>query len=91
MLTAISKPDINNTTKNGAILAIDTNPPAINIFHVNPANIANNKCPAVILAANRTPNDIAFAECDTNSTNTKKGANHNGHPAGKNILKKFNL
>ncbi len=88
--TAISNPDINSTTANGARLATVTNPPAINIFHVNVANIANNRCPAVIFAANRTPSDIAFAVCDTISISIKNGANHNGVPAGRNIEKKFN-
>jgi len=43
ILTAISKPEINKTTAKGTILAKDTKPPAINIFQVKPAKIANNK------------------------------------------------
>jgi hypothetical protein len=31
------------------------------MFQVKPANIANNKCPAIMFAANRTPKDIALA------------------------------
>jgi len=61
------------------------NPPAINIFHVKPANILNNKCPAVKLAANRTPKVKALAAYDTNSIITKKGAKANGLPEGINI------
>jgi hypothetical protein len=37
------------------------NPPAVIIFQVNPDKIAKSKCPAVIFAANRTPNEIALA------------------------------
>ena len=82
---------MNKTTRKGAILAIEMKPPAINMFQVNPAKIAKSKWPAVILAANRTPKEIALAKWDTNSTKTRKGANHKGHPAGKNIAKKLNL
>lgn len=60
--TPISKVVINNTINNGNILATAIKPPAVNIVHVNPDKIANNKCPAIILAANRTPNEIALAK-----------------------------
>lgn len=49
--------------------------------------MANNKCPAVIFAANRTPREIALAQCETNSIITKKGANQRGLPAGINMAK----
>jgi len=75
----------------GKTLANVNKPPAVNIFHVDPAIIANIKCPAVKLAANRTPNVIALAAYETNSINTKNGAKNIGAPAGINIAKKFNL
>jgi hypothetical protein len=47
--------------KKGKMLAIEINPPAVNIVHVKPDRIANRRCPAVMLAANLTPKEIAFA------------------------------
>lgn len=75
----------------GIALNTASNDPDINIFHVNPANIANNKCPAVIFAASRTPNVIAFVLYDINSIGTISGAIPIGVPAGINIAKKSNL
>ena len=80
--TAISNIVINTTTNIGNILNTESIPPAVNIVHVNPDNIANNKCPAVIFAANRTPNDTPLASCDINSITTKNPANTNGLPPG---------
>ena len=82
---------MNNTINKGKILTIVIKPPAVIIFQVNPDKIANNKCPAVIFAANRTPSDIALAPCEINSIITRNGANHNGAPAGINIAKKSSL
>lgn len=85
--TAISKNVINTITKNGNTLNTAITPDAVNICHVNPANIANNRCPAVIFAANRTPKLIAFAPCDTNSIGISSGANTNGLPLGMKFAK----
>ena len=82
---------MNNTINKGKILTIVIKPPAVIMFQVNPDKIANNKCPAVIFAANRTPKDIALAPWEINSIITKKGANQRGAPAGINIAKKYNL
>ena len=73
---------IKITTNRGKILNIDINPPAHNIVYVKPDKIANKRCPAVILADNRTPKDIAFANCETNSIITKKKAKTIGDPEG---------
>ena len=64
------------------MLNTDNIPPAVNIVHVKPDNIANNKCPAVMFAANRTPNDTPFANCDISSITTKNIANTIGLPDG---------
>ena len=53
--------------------------------------MANNRCPAVILAANRTPNVIALMEYDINSIGTISGANKRGVPTGKNCDHHSNL
>lgn len=76
---------------NGNIEPIVINPPAINISHANWAKIANNKCPAVILAANRTPKENALAVYDINSTITKNGAKYIGLPLGKKVEKNNDL
>jgi len=60
--TAISSPVIATTIANGSVPNTAISPPVNNIFHANPDNIASNKCPAVIFAANRTPNVIALIE-----------------------------
>ena len=82
---------MNRTINKGKILSKEITPPKVNILNVNPDKIANKRCPAVIFAANRTPKEIALAQCDTNSMITKKGANQSGQPAGINIEKKSNL
>jgi len=64
-----------------------TIPPAVKKFHVNTDSIVNSKCPAVILAANLSPRDSAFAKCEMNSIMTKNGAIPKGAPAGINIEK----
>ena len=89
--TAISSTVINRTIAKGKMLNTANSPPAVSIVHVNPANIANSKCPAVILAANRTPKDTALAVCDTSSIITMNGANAKGLPAGINIEKYSDL
>ena len=66
----------------GNILSTVISPPAVIIVYANPDKIANNKCPAVIFAANRTPNDTPFANCDINSITTKNGASTSGLPPG---------
>ena len=78
--TAISNIVIKTTTKNGNTLTIEIIPPAVNIVHVNPLKIANNKCPAVMFALNRKPRLIAFTICDTNSIGINNGANAIGDP-----------
>jgi uncharacterized membrane protein len=60
--TAISIIVINKTIHKGNKLTIEIIPPAVIIFQVNPDKMANSKCPAVMLAANRTPNEIALAQ-----------------------------
>jgi hypothetical protein len=49
--------------------------------------IANNKCPAVIFAASRSPKEIGLARWLINSITTKNGAIAIGAPAGMNIEK----
>jgi len=78
---------IKKTITIGKILANVIKPPAVNIVQANPDNIVNNKCPAVIFAANRTPNDTGFIKCDINSIITKNGAATIGAPNGINIEK----
>jgi hypothetical protein len=46
----------------GIIDPIKAKPPVQIIVHPNPPIIANNICPALILAANRSPKEIALAE-----------------------------
>ena len=53
--------------------------------------MANNKWPAEILAARRTPKDIALKIWLIVSTITNKGAKASGAPVGMNRLKKSNL
>lgn len=62
-----------------------------NILKAKPDNIANNKWPAEIFAAKRTPKEIARIIKLIVSIITKKGANAIGTPPGIKILKKFNL
>lgn len=63
----------------------------MSIFQVKPAKIANRRCPAVILAANRTPRVIAFVQYEISSIGTIRGAIAIGVPAGINIEKKLDL
>jgi len=58
--TAISKIVINSPTLNGNNAPIAKIPPAVNKFQVKTDKIVNNKCPAVIFAANRKPKDKAL-------------------------------
>jgi len=89
--TANSKTVTANIIAKGIKDIIDIIPPTINIFHINPANITNNICPAVILAANLTPNDRALTVFDINSSVTINGANNKGLPFGIKALKKLYL
>ena len=82
MATASSNIVTHTTINIGNILNTVIIPPAVNIVQVNPDNIANNKCPAVIFAANRTPRDTPFANWDINSITTKNPANTIGLPPG---------
>jgi hypothetical protein len=75
------------TIKIGKVLSKANNPPAVNIVQQKPERIANKRCPAVMLAANRTPNEIALATCEIISITTKKGAMTIGAPLGMNIDK----
>lgn len=78
---------IKTTINIGNILNTVITPPAVNIVHANPDNIANNRCPAVMFAANRTPSDTPFANCDTNSITIRNGAKSIGLPDGINIAR----
>lgn len=51
------------------------------------AKIVNSKCPAVMLAASRSPNEIGLAIYEINSTATKKTPTGAATPGGKNIEK----
>lgn len=65
--------------------------PALNILKVNPLNINNNICPANILAASLSPNDIFLAIKDIVSINTNKGNKAKGQPLGTNNAKNLIL
>jgi len=54
--------------------------PDVIIEYVNPLNIINSKCPAIIFAPSLNPNDMFLAKYDTNSINTNKGTNPKGQP-----------
>ena len=62
---------INIGTKLEIIIPLD------NMLNANPDKI---KCPADVLAANLTPNEIAFIKKLAVSITTRKGANTNGTP-----------
>ena len=85
--TAVSRTVIKNVIANGNKLPNASAPPAISIFQIKLAKIVNNKWPAVIFAARRSPNEIGLAKYEIISTATKKPAIGAATPGGKNIEK----
>jgi len=61
------------------------------ILNVKELKIASSKCPAVMFAARRKPNDTARDKYETNSIKTNNGNKPKGQPAGTKSEKNSNL
>ena len=79
-------------TNNSNAISTDKNAngniPKTPIITTKNAITSSITCPAIIFAAKRTDKLTGLTQYEKNSKTNIKGANHQGVPAGKNILKK---